>query len=178
MNINTPETQEYLMELYNQTQGDQEKQVSMADIGSALGMDKPQAGLIGEWLIVEGMVELRTLAGGVSITAQGVEVLQEAGLIRVSAKVSHRLSRAPVLDEKDCQVVGQILADLKRAFGSLSASYQDLEEIVIDMKTIEIQLLSPKPKATIVRAVLESLHASVKRLELNEVEGILSGVLE
>ena len=40
-----------------------------------------------------------------------------------------------------------------------------MEEIVIDMKTIEVQLLSSRPKTAIVREILRSLSTLLKEVE-------------
>ncbi len=45
-------------------------------------LDKDQAGALGQDLVVEGLVDLRTLAGGISITSQGLEMLHQALLMR------------------------------------------------------------------------------------------------
>ncbi len=180
MDISNPEARDFLVELYNQTEGNEELQVSMHDVGATLGMDKNEAGALAEELIVEGLVELRTLAGGVSVTPQGLGMLQEAGYISITAQVkdSCQLSGALVLSEGDRQAVEQLVGKIKDALSGTTAAYQTLEEIVVDIKTVEVHLLSPQPKTAIVREILRSLHGSLKRLDLNEVALYISGVLE
>jgi hypothetical protein len=175
MDINDAEVRDYLIELYNQTEGNQEKQVSMHDVGSALGMDKNQAGALGQDLVVEGLVDLRTLAGGISITSQGLEMLQVGGYITVSVKDSFQLSGGPVINEIDRQAIEKMIEKIKQAVTQKIAQFQDLEEIIIDLKTLEVHLLSPKPKTSIVRAILSSLHLSLEKLELHEITLVLSG---
>ncbi len=68
-------SKDYLEELYRQTGGDVEVQVSMYDVGAAIGLDKTEAGSLAEQLMVQGQTELRTLAGGISITPEGLAVL-------------------------------------------------------------------------------------------------------
>ena len=65
----------YLQELYNTTKGNTETQVSMYDLGPALGLEKTAAGKIAEDLMVLGFIELKTLAGGISITDEGLKKL-------------------------------------------------------------------------------------------------------
>lgn len=175
MNINDPEVKDYLVELYNQTQGEEGMQASMHDVGSALGMDKVQAGAMGEELIVEGLADLITLAGGISLTSQGLEMLQKAGYISVPVNNNFQLSKGPVLVEGDRQAIEQIVEQIKRAVSAKAPSYEDIEEIVIDVKTIEVQLLSAKPKTAIIQEILRSLQDSLKKLDLNEMATTLSG---
>lgn len=180
MNISNPEARDYLVELYNQTQGNEEKQVSMHEVGLALGMDKSQAGALGEELIVEGLADLRTLAGGINITSQGLEILQKAGYISVavSAKGRFQLSGGPLLNEEDRHAIEQLLDKIKHAVSQNSGDYSDMEEIVIDIKTLDVHLLSPKPKTAIVCEILSSLNGSLKVLGLTEIAETFSGVLE
>jgi len=177
MDLNDAEVRDFLIELYNQTEGDQEKQSSMHDVGSALGIDKDQAGAMGQDLVVEGLVDLRTLAGGISITSQGLEILQAGGYITVSVKDSFQLSGGLVINETDRQAIEQVVEKIKHALSQKTAQFEDLEEIVIDLKTIEIQLLSPKAKTSIVRAIFSSLHVSLKRMELDEIALVIHGAL-
>lgn len=176
MDMNDAEVRDYLLEVYNQTQGDQEKQVAMQDVGLALGMDKDQAGALGQDLVVEGLVDLKTLAGGISLTSQGLEMLQKGGYITVSVKDSFQISGGPVINEADRQSIEKIVEKIKQAVSQKSAPFEDLEEIVVDLKTLEVYLLSPKPKTSIVRAIFNSLHDSLKRLDLNEVAMTLGGL--
>ncbi len=174
MHTDNSELKDYLVELHNQTQGNEEMQVSMHDVGSALGLDKNQAGAIGQDLIVEGLADLRTLAGGISITSQGIEMLQKYGLVSVSVSTSFQLSKGPVVNEADRQAIEQVVEKIKQAVSAKAASFEDIEEIVIDLKTIEVHLLSSKPKTAVIREIIRSIHDSLKRLNLNEVAMTLS----
>ena len=73
------EAKRYLTELCTKTQGDIGAQVSMYNVGAAIGLEKTEAGMVAEALIVEGLAELRSLSGGIGITAQGVAMIQGAG---------------------------------------------------------------------------------------------------
>ena len=75
MEFSTPQSRDYLYELYTISEGDTNSEVSMYDVGAALGLEKADAGTIAEELMVEGWVELKTLAGGISITAEGLKAL-------------------------------------------------------------------------------------------------------
>lgn len=179
MDMNNSEAMDFLVELYNRTEGSEENQVSMHDVGAALGMDKSQAGALGEELIVEGLADLRTLAGGIAITSQGLEMLQKAGLITaVIAKSDFQLSGGPVLQEADHEEIEKILEKIRQAVSQQTAAFEVLEEIVIDLKTIEVQLLSPKPKTAVVCQVFSSLQSSLKELGLDELSTIFAGVID
>lgn len=162
MDPNGPEAQSYLAELYRLTAGDVSAQVSMYDVGAALNMEKTAAGRLAEDLIGEGLVEVKTLSGGIGITAMGIERAQAAGLCGESAAAPLALGRGPVLEEENKAAVIAIVQEIKSALSQQSAPYDCLEEMVIDIKTLEVQLLSPKPKTAIVREVLHSVGNTLK----------------
>lgn len=156
----------YLDELYRLTGGDSTVQASMHDVGAAIGLDKEAAGKLAEELIARGHVEIRTLSGGIGITELGIEST-EAGAGITNSK-DWRLGGSTILNEKDCTVVESALEAIKRAVGKNSAPYSQLEILVMDIKTIEIQMLSPQPKTAVIREVLVSMQETLNALNLTE----------
>lgn len=149
--------------LYQKTQGDPQQTVSMYDLGIALGLAKAAAGSAAEELMVEGLAELRTLAGGISITAEGLAAL---GIVPISGEAAsatgRRLSKGPLLDTSDRELIDQLLSELRLRPQS-GKTLGELEEIVVDLKTLEVQLLSPAAKTAIVREILCSLRAAFQK---------------
>lgn len=162
MALDTPEAKAYLFELYTMTGGDTEAQVSMYAVGESLGLEKTDAGMMAENLYTQGFAELKTLSGGIGITVEGLEMLQ----IKAEPKPdkSFRLGKTPVLENQGQEVVEKILEELKTFMSQTKLPYPQMEEMVMDIKTIEIQMLSPKPKTEIVREVFRSLHKNVTPL--------------
>lgn len=150
----------FLTELYNMTDGDISQQVSMYDIGVALGLEKSNAGAIAEELIVDGYAELVSLSGGISITSEGLKELNitPAGSSEINVWT---LGDDRILSEEGREAVEDTLAKIKVCVTGRDSTYQNIEEIVIDIKTAEIQLLSQKPKTGIIREVLISLKESM-----------------
>lgn len=162
-NDSQPVSTSLLMELYQRTKGDLQQTVSMYDLGASLGLAKAAAGAAAEELMVEGLAELRTLAGGISITVEGLAALGIAPAASQAVQgPGRRLSKGPVLDDGDRELLHHLLADLRACSGS-GKSIGQLEEILIDVKTIEVQLLSPAAKSAIIREVLRSLHAALDK---------------
>jgi len=60
------------------------------------------------------------------------------------------------------QSVDQIVSELKNQAGSLGLDFDSLGELMADLKTIEVQLDSPKPKTEVIRACLRSILGVVK----------------
>ena len=161
MDIDNPAAKRYLTELCTMTQGDTGAQMSMFEVGAAIGLEKTDAGLVAEELIVEGLAELRSLSGGISITAQGLEVVGGPGSVPAHKGSGLKLGSGQVLEEQGRQAMDILIRDIRGALVSGKTTLGQMEEIVIDIKTIEIQMLSPKPKTDVIRAVCYSLQAGL-----------------
>jgi hypothetical protein len=155
MDTVNPDAERYLKELYQRTQGKTGAQVSMFDIGEAVGLEKESARRLAEDLIAEGLIEIRTLSGGIGITSEGIDMAQPTG---GSGTGAHRqLGDGPLIEEKSRLALESILAEIKKNMASSPTPYSRLEEMVLDLKTIDTQLLSPRPKTAVIREVLRSL---------------------
>jgi len=161
MDSDAPQARNFLNQLYQSTAGKAAAQVSMFDVGAALGLEKSAAGKIAEDLIGNGLVEVKTLSGGIGITQQGIEAVQaESGAPAASGDLA--LNNGPLLDDAGRQVVETVLTDLRGHISKTQCSYAQLDEMIVDIKTIEVQLLSPKPKTAILRETLASLQSTLK----------------
>ncbi len=146
--------------VYRQTDGDPSAQVSMYEAGAALGLEKSGAGLLAEGLMVEGLVELRTLSGGISITNEGMACLGYSAR-GSSVTAEPQLGTGELLTQEDRDLLAKLNAEIQAAVSSRQLDYAVVEELVIDLKTIEVQLLSPRAKTMIIREVLRSLQTSM-----------------
>lgn len=167
----------FLDELYRQTDGDAENQVSMYDIGTVIGLDKSEAGSLAEQLIVQGQVELKTLAGGVSITSEGLAVLGLAAPLSQSPENNLQLGKGPIADDTDRETIQQIMEKIKKELSSLNLEYDLLEEIIIDLKTIEIYMLSPRPKISVLLEIFRSLMNAFETSPSSKVAPLLRNVI-
>ncbi len=178
MDIDDLNLKSYLEELYRQTAGNTEAQVSMYDLGAAIGLDKTEAGSVAEQLMVQGQAELRTLAGGISITPEGLALLGIAVPAAAMAESGFSLGKGPVADENDRRTIHLLTQEIKDALAGLSVEYELLEEIILDLKTIDVQLLSPKPKIAVFREVMRSLHSAFTKADAGKVTDLLETVIE
>jgi hypothetical protein len=174
--MENPEEHAYLNQLYVMTQGDPATQVSMYDIGAALGLEKSEAGTMAESLFIQDLAELKTLSGGIGITDGGLKALGK------SSPSPHpdqaiSLGRDPVLAPEKKEMVSGLLAEIKSVLEKENHPYTWVEEVVMDIKTMEIQLLSPKPKTSIVREIFNSLHRNLKQSDADALTRKLSAVL-
>ena len=165
MNLNEIDKigQQFLLELYDQTKGDSTVQVSMYDIGDQLDLERDVSSTVAQELMASMLVEIRTLSGGIGISADGLQMAQE--LIGPSASGTDgfaKLDDAPVLTTAGRQAVEQIASELKNQAGSLGLDFDTLTELTADLKTIDAQLGSSRPKTAIITACLHSVLAVVK----------------
>lgn len=155
----------YLQELYNNTQGNPETQVSMYDVGAAIGIDKVEAGKIAEDLMVQGYVELKTLAGGISITHEGLGLLGFSVQPDSESSEEYSLSSGPLVNDSDRTIIAKISNNIQQEFSALGPDFPLAEQIVLDLKAIDIHLMSPTPKTAVIIALFESIADSLQKNE-------------
>ena len=178
MNIAAERSNDFLLELYNQTEGDTEKQVSMHDIGAAIGMEKTEASMLAEDLIMDQLVELKTLSGGIGITAKGLDALQKIGVVQGSTTGSYRLSREKIATAEDKDAVNALIKEVQISKKLTGSTYENLEELIIDVKTLEVHLLSLNPKTAVIRELLRSLHECLRKNNITSVADQIATMIE
>ena len=161
---------QFLIQLFEQTKGDSAAQVSMYDIGDQLGLDRDSASAVAQELIGCMLVEIRTLSGGIGISGDGSQMAQKLIGPATSTTVEFaELDDAPLLNSSGRQAVERIASELKQQAGSLGLDFDTLTELMADLKTIDAQLGSSRPKTAIVRACLFSLQAVLKNSGNNKI---------
>ena len=150
--------QQYLIQLFEQTNGDTAAQVSMYDVGKGLGMDHDTSARVAETLIGLQLAEIRTLSGGIGISAEGAaEVKGLTGGSLPTGDTPGQLSDQPIMDAPSCQAVERVTDTLKSQTGNLGLDFDGLSELMADLKTIDAQLSSSRPKTAIIRECLRSV---------------------
>jgi hypothetical protein len=159
MDSSTHGTKAFLFQLYSMVQGDLKAQASMYEIGESLGIEKAEAGSLAEALFIEGYAELKTLSGGIGITPQGLAALDMK--IDYRGDEALQLGNGPVMEDPGKASLEKILGEIKAFLGGAKTPYGQLEALVMDIKTIEVQMLSPHPKTAIIREILKSIAPSL-----------------
>ena len=160
----------FIVELYHRTQGDGSVKVSMYDIGESLGLDRKLSLRTAEELIGTGLAEIKTLSGGIGITAEGVAEAQGLGASlqeNVGSNIS--LQDVPVLDKSVHLSVEQLVTTLKGQTNKFSLNFDSLAELMADLKTIDAQLASPNPKTAIIRECFRSIVGVLKAVDNNDI---------
>jgi hypothetical protein len=159
---------QFLTQLFEQTGGETSRQLSMYDIGNSLGWEREAASQAAQDLMAEGLVEIRTLSGGIGLSAAGAEAMRAVPGAGSPSSARPRLGTGRILDPPACQSVMQVCDGIKAAAGSFGLDFDSLAELVADLKTVADQLGSPKPKTAVVRESLRSIEGVLKRFPGNK----------
>jgi len=155
----------FLEQLVIQTGGDPDAKVSMYEVGEQLNLDRPAAKQAAETLIGLGLVEIRTLSGAIGITSDGIDIAQS-----FQGPGDHLVSGAFVLgnkgipDEPILKALDILLCTLKSRIPDFGLNFEGLSELMADIKSIDAQLTSPKPKTAVLRGCLESIQETLSRI--------------
>ena len=72
------------------------------------------------------------------------------------------MCRSSVLDIESIRWVEQAVWDLKARIGMHKDDYESLTELIADVKTLDAQLMSSRPKTAIVREILRSIRGQLE----------------
>jgi len=171
--------QQFLIQLFEQTVGDVSTQVSMYEIGEVLGMDRDTASSVAQELMGRQLAEIRTLSGAIGISADGSAGVQKLmGPLASDSSEPANLGHAPVLNSGGQQTVGQVVSELKNQTGSLGLDFDTLGELMADLKTMEAQLDSSRPKTAIIRECLRSVLNVVEKAQSRQMVDRLRNLVE
>ena len=168
---------QFLMQLFEQTRGDSSVQVSMYDIGAMMGLERDAASRVAEELMGEQLVEIRTLSGGIGISAAGSEIVQRIAGPSSGSDEFVKLGDEPLINSDGRQAVERIVAEIKDQVGTLGLGFDALTELMADLKTIDAQLDSPRPKTAIIRQCFVSIGGVLKMKPDSKLNGSVNGLL-
>lgn len=156
----------FLAELFHRTAGDPAVQVSMHDVGAAVGLERADTSKTAEELIGLGLVEIKTLSGGIGITDEGVSAARRMGCGDGDGRgpETAALGDGPCLDAAAAHSVEKIVALLKTEAGEQSWEFEVLSELIADLKTVDAQMVSPRPKTAVIRECFLSMATVLEKV--------------
>ena len=171
-------TRQFMIQLFEQTNGDQAAQISMYEVGASLGLDRDAASRVAEELMGLQLVEIRTLSGGIGISADGSGMMQELlGPTALLGNPATRLGDEPILTSPGQAAVVEIVNDIKRDAGTLGLDFDSLSELMADLKSIDAQLESSRPKTAILRECFISICQVLKADSNSSLIGKINALL-
>ena len=168
---------QFLIQLFERTRGDSSVQVSMYDIGAAMGLERDAASRVAEELMGEQLVEIRTLSGGIGISAAASEIVQKIVGPDSGAGGFAKLGEEHLLSSTARQSVERIVAEIKDQVGAMGLGFDALTELMTDLKTINVQLESPRPKTAIIRQCFVSIGGVLKTKPASRLNDSVNGLL-
>jgi hypothetical protein len=169
---------QFLLQLFKVSNGDVSAKVSMYEIGEALEMDRGRANFITTELVGFDYVEIRTLSGGIGITEQGIDAAKKFGAEGGKQDDIPRLGKESILSGVNKNACDMMVAKIKSNAPKLSLDFDAMAEIMADLKTLDAQLSSPKPKTIIIRESFRSVQAALKMAGDNEIAARIQELIE
>lgn len=185
----------FLHHLYKLTGGNEMKWYKEAEIGQELGFDKSLTDLVGQYLKNEGLIEYRASGPMIGITHYGVIEVEDAlmnpdqptqyfppvvNIINVHHMEGSQIQQGTVSSSQTGAFTAETAKNLtefinllKDKLPELQFQENDKSELQADLSTIEAQLLSTRPKISIIK---ESL-TSIKHILEGVAGGIIAGQL-
>ena len=154
----------FLRTLHKRADGDTSFQASMYEVGEAIGLDRDAAQKTAEHLMGEGLIEIKTLSGGIGITQSGIEKIEEIdGGEADQGQAPLSLSDSLILSPSDVRILETVITNIKYGINDLGLDFEDLADLTIDIKTIDIQLTSQNPKTAIIRECFNSISTCLSK---------------
>lgn len=168
---------EFLARLYEVSGGEGAGSGDMYQLGQELGLDKEATRRIAEYLAGEGLIEIRSLSGGIVLSPAGLASAQAIGAGAGPASEAEliepmNLSPAAVARLAEAGLerqAGAVLSPVGRAqaraaiLAALAAVAEPTGELAADLATLQAQLLSPRPRAGVVAETLISILDGLER---------------
>jgi len=169
----------YLNALYEKTDGDTFKHVSMLDLGRGIGFSDEETQNVVNYLNGENLLEIVEFQGIIAISHYGVVNVEEAlsspekethyfppvvNVMNVHTMIGSQIqqgttgsSQAITLSSADLLSLQQLVKELLKKLPELDLSDSARRETEAEAKTINSQLSSPNPKQSIIKESISSI---------------------
>lgn len=164
--------------LYDLTRGDTAAQVSMYDIGSGMGLDREASSAVAQELMGKGLIEIRTLSGGIGISQDGASLFVTETDPDPSAQGRLTLGDDPILDLRGAEAVERLLSEVKYAIGKLGIPFDQLTDLMADIRTVEAQLTSSQPKTGVIKECLSTLREIEKPALQGDLKASIDALID
>lgn len=151
-----------LAAIYKEINGDISRAAGMWAIGEDMGLDRGRTEYVAMSLVGEGLVEIRSLSGGLALT--------EAGLSRVQAGGSAGTGWPDL---------GDLLARIETALDSLGPGTKAHRDLGADLATLRAQMGRSEPLAPVVEATLRAVKQTLESASADkQLLDALAGLVE
>lgn len=180
----------FLNDLYKRTNGSKLAFVSLWDIGNELGLTREESMNASDYLKGEGLLEHVAMGGTIAITHYGVREVEAAlskpereshyfppviNILNVQSMVGSQIQQGTQGSSQNI-VSSTTTADLREFVNLFKSKFEEMSlnpstqaEAEAEIRTIESQLDSPKPKIGIMRESLQSLRSILEGVASNAI---------
>lgn len=170
----------FLHRLWDVSGADEHKQANMFTIGQDLGFDEAKTRRVIQYLRGEGLARNRELGGGVGISHDGIQEVEEAlsqpeqpthffppavSIISIGMMSNSTIQQASpgAVQDVDFEVaevheIRAVVQEVKLKLDELELEIDERRQAEAEVATIEAQLGSPKPRRTSISESLTSLR--------------------
>lgn len=185
---------QFLNALFEETNGSRVETVSVFELGNKLGFSREESDQISDFLSGEGLLEFVAFGGQASITHTGIVQIENA-LAKPKEETRYfppvnyihveNMSNSQIQQGTDnstqvfnyssekLDAIVELTKSIKHQIDKLGLSQDKLDEVTADIKTIDSQINSPKPKPNIIKESLLSLKTILEGVAGNMIADIL-----
>ena len=99
----------------------------------------------------------------------GIEAARQHGGGAGGMAGEFTLGAGAVLDAQGVQDLERLIGEIKAGIAGARTDYARLERLVIDLKSLEIQLLSPGPRTAVVKALLDAVREGLADMGVRQM---------
>jgi len=179
---------QFLHTLYVLTGGNELKWFNMFDIGKSLEFDRELIIKIAQYLKGEGLIQFQALGGIIGITHSGIREVEQAlsnpgqptyyfppvNVISIGQMVDSQIQQASPaakqeigISETRYEELKEVIETLNKSIDQLDLKTQQKSDLQAEIQTIDAQMTSSKPKATIITECLSSIRRILEGTAIN-----------
>jgi hypothetical protein len=168
----------FLKKLYEDCDGNTLALVDMYELGREIGIPEESIYTTAQYLDGEGLLGIKTMGGGVSITHAGIIEIEEAienpdkrtehfppiNIIHINSMENSVIQQASPggiqninFNATDLGQIKKIIDEVEKRIVDIAMSTDGLKELKQEIETLKIQLDSPKPKSIILNESLKTI---------------------
>jgi hypothetical protein len=170
---------QFLHRLYEKTEGNERETVNELEFGNELGFDKIETEKISQYLVGEDLIKY-IARRAIAITHQGIIEVENAlshpeeptqyfppvNIINIHHMKNSQIQQGTVestqsqhIELKTKNDISEFAKLVKAKLPDLCLDTEDMAEIEADINTVQSQVLSSRPKKSILRECLSSMQA-------------------
>jgi len=185
---------QFLYKLYELSRGSEMKWSDTREINSTLGFDDQEVSNIAQYLKGEYLLEFKTMSGAIAISHWGIKEVEDAlsnpdrptthflpvNVISIGQMVNSQIqqdspnaTQVTNFDGKKIEALGELVSLLKESIDRLGLQKQEKSDLDAELRTLEAQMSSSKPKGSIISESLGSVKTILEAVTGNPLASAL-----